>query len=374
MIVLLRHPQRRSDEDDRSLHEVGGVELLVHRRVAQDDPQERLQVVARAQVVPDHHLHRRLGRRCRDEVRPQLPRQERRVVRMAHHEADDVLPVPRPGVAEDRLRPVRVPRRVVEGRVLALGGVSARRLVPVVAPSGEGQRGRVDVGLGVDLRLLPQAERRGLEAGVVPQAEELHELACVVLVRRPPVGVGAVQPEEHRGVVGQPGHQVEKVAGRVRPQKLVLAQHVARVPDAAVRRGEVVVQVERHPLLELVVRAHHPVEPPQRVVAPDVQRVDRAAVHPRRGACQLRGRLRRKEVLDGAVQPERSVVGDLRVRPRESSAPEQAAEVRGGGIPRQCRVLVSQWGLLACVWCWSCSLALRHRRAAPPRPRPETSV
>ena len=273
------------------------------------------------------------------------------MVRVAHDEPDDVLPVPRPGVAEDRLRPGRVPRRVVERRVLALGGVPVRGLVPVVAPSGERQRGRVDVGLRVHLRLLPQAERRRLEGGVVPQAEELHQLARVVLVRRPPVGVGAVQPEEHRRVVGQPGHQVEEVADRVRPQELVLAEHVARVPDAAVRRREVVVQVERHPLLELVVRPHHPVEPPQRVVAPGVERVDRVAVHLRRGARQLRRRPRREEVLDGAVQPERSVVGDLRVGSRESAPPEQAAEVRRGGIPRQCRVLVSQWGLLACVWC-----------------------
>ena len=199
---------------------------------------------------------------------------------MCDHQLAHVFPVPVALLAEDRLRARVVPGGVVEGRVLTLRGGAVLGLVPVVAPAGERPRGLVMSSCVYILRVSPQAVGVVLERRIVAEAEQLHHLAGVVLVGRPLVGVGAVEPQEHRRIVGDVVQQVLEVADRVASQQPVLAQHVAGVADPGVGRREVVVQVQRHPLLALVGRAHHPVEPPQAVVAPGVERVDRRCRRP----------------------------------------------------------------------------------------------
>src|SRR5206468_1336933 len=66
---------------------------------------------------------------------------------------------------------------------------------------------------------------------------------------------------------------------------LVLGQHERRV---LVGGGEVVVPEQRQLLDQRALRAHHPVQPPQHVVAVLVRRVERLAVDGRRGTAQLR--------------------------------------------------------------------------------------
>jgi hypothetical protein len=80
---------------------------------------------------------------------------------------------------------------------------------------------------------------------------------------------------------------------------------------------------EGHALDELLVRAHHPVEPPEVVVSPRVARRERlAAVRSRGGADQPRPR-RMQEIVDGLLEPfARDVPCLARLRPK-AGPPEQ---------------------------------------------------
>ena len=62
------------------------------------------------------------------------------------------------------------------------------------------------------------------------------------------------------------------------PEEPVLPEHQPRRADAVLGGREPVVPDERHPLGEGLGRAHHPVEPPELVVAPDVVGRERMAV------------------------------------------------------------------------------------------------
>ena len=177
---------------------------------------------------------------------------------MRHAEPARVLPVERAALAEDPLD-----AGVVVARVVAEVHV-AGALLPVVAEAGQRPRLLADVRLAVP---AAGAER-----------EELHHLARVVLVRRPLRVVAAVQPEEHRRVLRHVEQQLLERAEPVVAEELVLIQHQPLRVDAAVRGREPVVPDERHPLDERARRAHHPVEPPDVVVAPRVVGRERSSL------------------------------------------------------------------------------------------------
>ncbi len=265
----------------------------------------------RSLVVVDHHLQRRLGRPRGDEVRPELHADERCVVGMRDQQPADVFPRPRALLPEDRLGVLVVIVRVVERRVLLVGHVGAVGLVPVVAPSGQRPGGLLDVVLRVHLGVAPEAVGCVLEGRVVAQAEELHRLAGVVLVGRPLVVVGAVQPQEHGRVVRQVDQQLIEVSHRAAAQQAVLAQHVAGVSDARVGRRKMVVQVQRHALLQLVGRAQHAIQPPQAVVAPGVERIDRLTAVRRRRPCEFGRGGRGEHALHSPLEAELLIGLDL---------------------------------------------------------------
>jgi len=223
---------------------------------------------------------------------------------MLDAQAARVLPAVGAALAEDGLGAGVVPVHV-EAEVVVADAVR-----PAHAPAREGPR------------LLAHVVLRVAPSGA--EGEELHELARVVLVRRPLRVLDPVQPDEHGRVPGDPEQQRLEGAERVRAQEVVLGEHELLRPHAGVRGGEPVVPDERHPLDELPVRAHHAVEPPEVVVAPGVARRERGAVVVGRGR-PVQACLRRiEEVVDGLFQ---ALLGDLRglpgLRP-ESGAPEQA--------------------------------------------------
>src|ERR1041385_8660255 len=102
--------------------------------MAQDGGDDRLHLVFRGDVEP---LERRLGvvvRRVRDEIAPELPDEERRMIGMRDAEAARVLPGEPAAVTEDGFR-----ARVVVLRVVAEVHRSAG-LAPAVAEAGQRAR------------------------------------------------------------------------------------------------------------------------------------------------------------------------------------------------------------------------------------------
>jgi len=220
-----------------------------------------------------------------------------------------VAPVEVALLAEDLLDARVVP-------VLVVAEVDrAEVVVPVVAPAGQ------RAGLLADVLL-------GVAASVGADREQLHHLAPVVLVRRVLLVVDPGEPEQHRGVARHLGQEARERSERVLPEELVLADHQARRVDALARGREPVVPDERHPLGEGLRRPHHPVEPPELVVAPGVERGERVAVVVvrLRPAQALPAGVRQR--MDGAVEPElRKALGFARAR-SEARAPEQALGLR----------------------------------------------
>ncbi len=259
-------------------------------------------VAARDVEVLERSL-RRSVRRPGEEVAPELPDEEARVVRIRDGKAYGVLPRERAAMLEDRLC----------ARVVRLGVVPevdvADAAAPVVAEAGERTSLLADVGLGVPA------------SG--PEREELHHLARIVLVRRPARVVAAVQPEEHRGVFRDVEDQLLERAETVVAEQLVLVQHQPLRADAGVRRREPVVPDERHALDERARRAHHAVEPPAVVLAPRVIRSERVALFIG-GRCAdelLTARVR--ERADRTVEPERRELLRFALARAEAGAPEQ---------------------------------------------------
>jgi hypothetical protein len=185
-----------------------------------------------------------------------------------------VAPVEAAALAEDRLHAGVVVLRV-EAEV-----DRADVVVPVVAPAGQGTRLLAHVVLGV-------------RAAVGAEGEELHQLAPVVLVRRVLRVVGAREPEQHRGVARDLGDEGQERPEPVRPEEPVLLQHQAGRVDPIARGREPVVPHQRHALDERAARPHHPVEPPELVMAPRVVRGERAAA--------IVVRLRAPEALEARV-------------------------------------------------------------------------
>ena len=173
---------------------------------------------------------------------------------MLEAEVARVLPGVVAGLVEDRLHAVVVPRRVVD----------KRRDHSFVHPSAPpGQRTRVLAHVRLRVRAAIGAER-----------EELHHLAAVVLVRGALDVLVAVQPDEHRGVGGDPLQKGAKRAECIRAKKLVLVQHQLLGADAEIGGRKPAVPDQRHPLDERGRRAHHAVEPPEMVMPVHIDRVD----------------------------------------------------------------------------------------------------
>ena len=277
---------------------------VVEERVLEDGRDDRLDLEVGSAVEPDERLLGRDGRRHRDEVAPQLAHEERGVERVAHAEAAGVVPAEVPALAEDRLDAVVMPVRVVAEVDVA------KALLPVVPPPGQGTGLLADVVLGVSAS--------GAEG------EELHQLTRVVLVRVPLGVVAAVQPDEHGRVLRQPDQQRLEGAEPVRAHEPVLVQHPLLRADPVVRGREPVVPDERHPLDQLLVRAHHAIEPPEVVVPPGVARRERSAVAVGGRLAHEADARRVDQLVD---RPRESLAGDgrrlARLRP-EAGPPKQS--------------------------------------------------
>ena len=194
----------------------------------------------------------RVGRR-RDELVPELGDQERRVARVREDHVDDLAMAEGAGLAEHRLLPV-VPARAVE---VAHRGVGVL-VVDLPARAGAGRL--ADVGLGV-VRL---------PGGVGhAEAEQLHQLAPVVLVDRALGAVLAGEEAQHRRPLPHLVDELAEVRRRVggvvgvAAHEVVLVRHQLRRRDLLARGGEVPVPEEREALDERVAGAQHPVAPGQ---------------------------------------------------------------------------------------------------------------
>ncbi len=291
------HPRR--DDHRRLRHPRAEVE----RRMAQDRLQQRADLPRLPVLLLERARRRTVGRHGH-EVAPELAHEEGGVRRILEAEVTGVLPVEGALLAEDQLE-----AEVVPGPVVAeVRGADAA--LPLVAEPGQRPRLLADVLLGI--------------AVLRAEGEQLHQLARVVLVRRAPAVLRAVQPEEHRRVRGDVQQQLPEVPERVAAEQRVLAEHQLLRADPVERGGEPVVPDERHALDERPARARHSVEPPEVVVTPRVPRGEPSALGVlRRGPGHaLAGRAGQGQ--DGAVEPElRERPGLTRAR-AEAGAPEQA--------------------------------------------------
>ena len=235
----------------------------------------------------------------------------------AHRHA--LLPGPRAGLAEDGLVAGVVARRVVAEVV------HPELVAPVEVEPGEREGELAHVLLGV-------------RAAVGAEREQLHQLARVVLVRAPARVLVEVEPHDHRRVLRHVVHELVEGAEGVPAEELVLGEHQRLLAHPVVRRGKPVVPDQCHPLHEWLVRAHHPVEEPEVVVAPEVGRRDRVAVLVRRvGAGEGRPAGGTGECRDRAVQPHRRERLRVARRRAEAGAPEQPlrlANAEGTGVDR----------------------------------------
>ena len=228
-------------------------------------------------------------------------------------DVDDVGGPPWPALTQEELRPVVVERRVEGGVALLVDG-----------PAGEGARRLADVALGV--------------AAVVPEREELHELAAVVLVRLALVVGVAVEPDEHRGVDGDRLAERPEVAGGLAAQQPVLADHQPRLAHLDVAGGEVAVPVEGQLLLERVLGRRHALQPPALIrlqggrVVGIVRRGDLLEGQHLEVVGTAVGSGEAEQVVDGGGVPGRRPLLDLRDGGAEAGAgeePRDPAEVVG---------------------------------------------
>ena len=232
---------------------------------------------------------------------------------MVDAQVDGVDAVELPGLPEHRLGSA-----VVVGRVEAEVVVAELRR-PVVAPAGQRAGHLAHVVLGVG-------------AAVGAEREQLHHLAGVVLVRVPPAVRRAVEEQQHRRIDRHGLEQIAEAAERHRAEQLVLVEHLLLAVDLVVGVGEPVVPDERHPLDELLVGAHHPIQPPAVIVAPAVGRRERVAVAVGRVRPAQHGRAGRAGLAEHDLRER--LTGQrlgLALARAEPGAPLQAADLRDGG-------------------------------------------
>ncbi len=170
------------------------------------------------------------------------------------------------------------------------GAEAERAGLGVEAPAGERAGGFLDVRFGV---------------AALAQREELHHLAREVLVGRAPAVLHAVEIEHHRRILADGVQHDAEVAERVGAQHRVLRVHEARERHLGLRRDEMVVPEQRHPLGERRRRHEHLVHPP----AAELQALARALLHERL-ALGLGRRLRARSAQRATVEDEGGRHGD----------------------------------------------------------------
>ncbi len=231
---------------------------------------------------------------------------------MAQAEVDDPGRPEPAALAEDRLH----------ARIVGLRVPDVPLLVPEEVVAGERAGGLANVGLGV----VADTER-----------EELHQFAGEVLVRVLLRRADHVEPPLHRVVVEHRERQIAEVPERVSPQQPVLGDHQARIADLVVRRREVIVEVQRHPLDQRRPGSDHAVEPPGDIVAVLVERLEPAPVNRPGTACEGVRAGGVQEVPDGGVEAVAAEARTLRDRWPEAGTPEQAVELAAEkGISPSC--------------------------------------
>ena len=218
------------------------------------------------------------------------------------------------------------PLRLEDARLRGVR-LNARRRTPLLLGAfGE----RVVHGLGE--RLAPAGERLCAAPDVVlgvaadPHGEELHELAAVVLVRRPTGGGAEVEIPQHPRVDRDLVEEVAEAAERVLPPREVLPvdERGLEVDLAEVAR-EVAVPEEGHALGERRGRTEHPVHPP----GDEVLRIDRLVLTRLLGACESGrfGGRRLDEAVDGLLEPVLHCLLVFRRRRAERRAPEEVRDL-----------------------------------------------
>ena len=254
------------------------------------------------------------------------------MLRVVEAQPDGVLPVEGARLAEDALLPLVVALGLEAEVDVCRGRASSRCAKPVRA------------------RACSRTSRSGV-AVAGAEREQLHQLAGVVLVRRPLGVLRAGEPQQHRRVLRDLAeHRVER-AEREAAQQLVLVQHQLLRADAVERGREPVVPDEGHPLDERAGRPHHPVEPPEVVVAPGVARSEPAAlVVARLGADELLA-TRPGERVDGVLEPELRQRLGLAGPRAEAGAPEQALGLRAPERSLSRRLPPSTDGVSARIAC-----------------------
>ena len=236
----------------------------------------------------------------------------------------------------ERLRSRVVLTPVVDERVaLRAAGAGARQV-----PSGEHARA------GVDVRFGERADAH---------REELHQLTGKVLLRlRTEVGA-AVEPHQHRWILGDRDQQIPEVAERVLPQQLELPLEPGRVlrglgrkcprsldrtefaGDLRVGGGEMVVPEERHLLLQRTAAVDQAEEPALARMSdvgvwlksarrgdPGVPRSPDEIIHIVGKACVV------EQVGDRVREPEEAetlVLRHILLRRAEPGSPEEMVEV-----------------------------------------------
>ncbi len=228
---------------------------------------------------------------------------------MVHAELARVAPAVARGLAEDSLAAVVVATRV-EAEVVRPFAVG-----PVVAKAGESTGLLAYVALGV--------------AALRAEREELHQLPCVVLVRRVLVVLVPGKPEQHRGIARHGEDELLEGAEEARAEELVLIEHQPLRADAVVGGREPVVPDERHALDERPARAHHAVEPPEVVVTPRVIGRERALVVVHGSGADEALARRARQRTDGALKAELRESFSLTWARPEAGTPEQPLGLSG---------------------------------------------
>ena len=155
------------------------------------------------------------------------------------------------------------------------------------------------------------------------EAKELHQLPRVVLVGPPGAVQPVVEPDEHRGVLGDLHGDVVEAAQGVLPHRPVLVEHEGGAADLGDPGSPVQVPEVGHLFLQRPGRERHAVHEPL-LDAADLREV----VVPRRQSGFVRGQVDRvvvHEAGDRALQAPAVEVVDLRRRPAEA---RPAQEVR----------------------------------------------
>ena len=213
-------PRLRVDASAERPQQPGGVDggRLDHARAGEERgvAEDRVDDRQDLEVLAVQALERAAGAcvgRGRDEVPPELVDEEGRVLLVVEAEPHRVLPVE--GAASCR-RCACCPCR--GGPARSGSCTSPDAALPVVLESGERPCLLADVALGV--------------AAAGAEREELHQLARVVLVRRPLRVLRAREPEEHRRVPRDLRQHLVERAEREPSQELVLLQHQLLRADA----------------------------------------------------------------------------------------------------------------------------------------------